>query len=53
MLMIIRINIKLLHKVRNNMRTLYFLPSDNSTMPHFHQFGELTAERRFLFELDS
>ena len=23
------------------------LPSDKSTTPHFHQFGELTAEKRF------
>ncbi len=23
------------------------LPSDKSATPHFHQFGELTAERRF------
>ena len=26
---------------------LYLLPSDKSAMPHFHQFGELTAEKRF------
>ena len=25
------------------------LPSDKSATPHFHQFGELTAEKRFLF----
>ena len=25
------------------------LPSDKSATPHFHQFGELTAERRFLY----
>jgi len=25
------------------------LPSDKSGTPHFHQFGELTAEKRFLF----
>ena len=25
------------------------LPSDKSSTPHFHQFGELTAERRFLY----
>ena len=24
-----------------------FLPSDKSGTPHFHQFGELAAEKRF------
>ena len=30
---------------------LSLLPSDKSATPHFHQFGELTAEKRFLFDL--
>ena len=32
---------------------LSLLPSDKTSTPHFHQFGELTAERRFLFAFGS
>ena len=32
------------NKFTNNYR---ILPSDKSGTPHFHQFGELAAEKRF------
>jgi len=38
-------------KTRNHLKKSEFLtiqPSDKSATPHFHQFGELIAEKRFL-----